>query len=140
MIAIITDRATIAKQIAQALNIDLTTEKEGYFRGCGYALVWTKGELVSLSSPEDYGKNRLTKSGLPFIPQSFTLAVRKKKTARGTAVTDKTAIKQLNSIKKVFDECESIIVATDFWEAGELLFRRIYTYFHYCPTKVGIVF
>jgi DNA topoisomerase-3 len=128
MIAVITDKASIAKQIAQALSIDATTGNEGYFQGRGFTLVWTEGETVSLSPPEDYGKIRLAKDGLPFIPETFALAVRKKKTARGTVVTDKTAVKQLNIIKKVFDESESIIAATDFEEAGELLFRRIYAY------------
>ncbi|MDR0700234.1 MAG: DNA topoisomerase III [Tannerella sp.] len=128
MIAIITDRANIAKQIASSLDMDITTENEGYFQGRGFTLVWTDGELISLSSPEGYEENRLAKDDLPFIPQAFSFAVCKKKTARGTVVTDKAAVKQLNRIKKVFDECESIVAATDFGEAGELLFRRIYTY------------
>jgi DNA topoisomerase-3 len=128
MTAIITDRANIAKQIASVLDMDITTENEGYFQGHGFTLVWTSGELISLSPPEDYGKNNLGKGDLPFIPETFSHTVRKRKTAKGTAVADRTAVKQLNIIKKVFDECESIIAATDSGEAGELLFRRIYTY------------
>jgi DNA topoisomerase-3 len=118
MIAVITDKAGIARQIAQALIIDAGAENEGYFRGHGFTLVWTGEELISLSPPEEYGTNRLTKDRLPCIPKTFSLAINKKK----------SAVKQLNMIKKVFDESESIIVATDFGEAGERHFRWIYTY------------
>jgi DNA topoisomerase-3 len=128
MIAVITDKTGFARQIAQALNIDATTENEGYFRGHDFTLVWTGGELISLSPPEEYGTNRLTGNSLPCIPDTFSFDIRKKKTAKGTVITGKSAVKQLNIIKKVFDESESIIVATDFGEAGEWHFRRIYTY------------
>jgi DNA topoisomerase-3 len=128
MIAIITDRAGTAKQIALSLNMDVTAENEGCMQGHGFVLMWTDGELVTLSSPENYGKTRLGKDDLPFIPETYSLAVCKTKTVKGTVITNKSAAKQLNIIKKAFDECESIIAATDSGEAGELLFRRIYEY------------
>jgi len=106
--------------------MDVKTENDGYFQGRGFTLVWTSGELISLSPPEDYGKKRFTEGDLPFIPKQFLLTVRKEETAKG--LTDKTAMRQLDIIKKVFDECRSIIVATDAGEAGELNFRRIYHY------------
>ncbi|MDR1865549.1 MAG: DNA topoisomerase III [Bacteroidales bacterium] len=127
MIAIITDKASIAQQIALSLNIDVKPEGDGYFQGRGFTLVWTNGELVRLSPPEDYGKPRLAKENLPFIPEPLACSVRKKKTAKG-AVVDKSAIRQLNIIKQVFDECKSIIVATDAGEEGEWMFRTVYAY------------
>jgi DNA topoisomerase-3 len=123
MTAIITDSANIAKQFALVLNMDVKTEDAGYFQGHGFTLVWAGEELLSLLPPE----NRPGKSDLPFIPETFTLSVRKKKT-KTRMVTDKSAAKQLNVIRKVFDECESIVVATDAEEKGELTFRRIYSY------------
>jgi DNA topoisomerase-3 len=128
MTTIITDRAGIARQIALALNIDVKTENEGYFQGRGFTVAWVDGAALSFSSPADYGKDCFTKNDLPFIPEPFLFAVRKKKIATGT-VTDKSAAKQLNSIKKIFDESDNIIAATDAGEAGELLFRRIYAHF-----------
>jgi DNA topoisomerase-3 len=128
MVAIITDRVIIAQQIASALDMDVTTENEGYFQGYGFTLVWISGELVSLAPPADYGKNYLNKDDLPFIPEPFSLTVCKRKTARGIVVNDKTAVRQLHTVKKIFGECESIIVATDAGKAGELSFRRIYSY------------
>jgi DNA topoisomerase-3 len=126
MIAIITDRAIIAKEIAISLNIDVKTENDGYFQGRGYMLVWTSEKLIPLSPPEDYGKKRLAGNDLPFIPKKFLLTVRKQEASK--KLTDKTALRQLSIIKRVFDECKSIIVATDAGETGELNFRRIYHY------------
>jgi len=127
MIAILTEKPSVAKDIAQALNIDTKPEKEGYFQGLGFMITYAFGHLVSLSLPEDYGKSRLAKTDLPFLPNPFTLTVRKKKTPKGM-VTDRSAAKQLEIIRKVFDQCESIIVATDAGREGELIFRYIYSY------------
>ena len=129
MTAIITDRASIAKQIALALNIELKTGSEGYFQGRGYTVVWMPDELVSLAQPEDCGKKRLAKNDLPFIPKPFVLSLRKQKTGKKpAALTDKTALKQLEIIRKIFNDCQSIIAATEPNEQGELNFRRMYAY------------
>jgi DNA topoisomerase-3 len=122
MTAIITDNAIIAKQIALSLNLDVKAEELGYFQGHGFMLIWAGEEVLSLLPPED----RLTKSDLPFIPETFTLSVRKKK-AKTKTVMAKSAVKKLSAIGRVFDECESIVAATDAGEAGELTFRRIYS-------------
>ena len=127
MTAIITDKQSIAVEIASALNIAIKAESEGYFQGRGFIFVWTCGELVCLAPPEDYGKKRLAADDLPFIPKPFLFTACKQKTAKGQ-LTDKAAVKQLNIIKKAFEACESIIVATDAAEEGELNFRRIYHY------------
>lgn len=44
---------------------------------------------------------------------------------------DKVAAKQLDIIDQVFNQCESIIVATDAEREGELIFRHIYKYLGY---------
>jgi len=112
MIAILTEKPSVAKDIAGALNIGIKPEQEGYFEGRGYMITYAFGHLVSLSLPEDYGKSRLAKTDLPFLPNPFTLTIHKKKTPKGM-VTDKSVAKQLEIIRKVFNACESIIVATD---------------------------
>jgi DNA topoisomerase-3 len=107
--------------------MDTGTGDAGYFRGGGYTVAWVDGTPASLPSPEDYGRGHFAKDDLPYIPETLIPAVRKKKSQR-KQVTDKAAIKHLNIIKDIFDECESIIIATDAGEAGELAFRRIYSY------------
>ena len=126
MIAIITDKASIAKMLATSLNLDVKTENDGYYGGRDYTLVWTSGELISLYPADNYGKKQFTENDLPFIPKPFFLSVRRQATAKKLA--DKTAEKQLGIIHTAFRECKSIIVATDSGEAGELNFRRIYDY------------
>jgi DNA topoisomerase-3 len=125
MIAIITDKASIAKQIAQALNMDAKAENGEYIQGRNFILAWISGELVSLSPPDNFGKNRLVKDDLPCIPEEFVLSPRKKQVKKGM-IEDKAAVRQLNLIQKVFDTCDSIIVATDAGEIGEMMFRRLY--------------
>ena len=119
----ITDKAIIARRIAASLTMDVKTEGAGYFEGHGFRLVWTDGALLSLSAPE----NRLAKSDLPCIPVTFTISVRSRKTKKG-AIEDKAALRQLETVRKVFDECNSIIVATDAGEEGERTFRDIYSF------------
>jgi len=127
MIAVLTEKPSVAKDIAQVLNIDTKPEKEGYFEGRGFMITYAFGHLVSLSLPEDYGKSRLEKADLPFLPNLFGLTVRKKKSKNGM-ITDRSAARQLEIIRKVFDNCTGIIVATDSAREGELIFRYIYSY------------
>ena len=127
MIAILTEKPSVAKDIAQALDIDTKADNAGYYQGRGYMITYAFGHLVSLSLPEDYGKNRLGKADLPFIPNPFTLIVRKKKGKTGWLM-DKSAVKQLKIIQDVFNQCDSIIEATDSGREGENIFRCIYSY------------
>ena len=127
MIAIITDNRRIAKEIAHSLEIDLKKQDEGYYQGRGYMLVWTEDELISLVPTVEPNRKRLVSDDLPFIPQSFVLTPCKQQNGKGV-LTDKLALQQLKVIKKVFDACQSIIVATEASERGELHFRRIYEY------------
>jgi hypothetical protein len=69
-------------------------------------------ELLSFALITDYGKNRLQKADLPFIPEPLAFAVRKKKTAKGMAV-DKSAIKRLETIRKRLERSDDIILAKE---------------------------
>jgi DNA topoisomerase-3 len=83
--------------------------------------------LLQLASPQDLGYYGWRLSNLPMLPNRFTLSVRKTKTKDGF-VEDPGVKKQLNIIKKLFDEATEIIVATDAGREGELIFRYIYYY------------
>lgn len=125
MIAILAEKPSVGKDIARVLKV--AESGQGYLYGNGYIITWALGHLVSLALPTDYGPARLTASDLPIVPDPFRLVVRRKKTAKGTS-TDSAAYKQLKVIRQVFDQCQSIIVATDAGREGELIFRYIYTY------------
>ena len=127
MNVIITETESLAKSIAQALNIDAKPNNEDYLYGRGYLFVWMPEELVCLSPPEDYGIIRFLKKDLPFIPAPFTLSVRKKKVQKGL-ITDQSAIRKLEVFRKIFNSSEQIIVAMEPGEKGELAFRRLYAW------------
>ncbi len=125
MIAIITEKPSVARDIANILNV--TQKKDGYIEGNGYMITWAYGHLVTLALPEEYDFDGKTIESLPIIPEKFLLVPRKIKTKTGYQ-TDSNATKQLKVITSVFNKCDSIIVATDAGREGELIFRYIYKY------------
>ena len=128
MIAILTEKPSVGMDIARIVG---ATEKfDGYMTGNGYMVTWAMGHLVSLAQPGYYGFTRQSASNLPMLPNPFQLVIRQKKTAKGM-VTDKIAAKQLNIIDKVFNQCDSIIVATDAAREGQCIFQYIYNYLGY---------
>lgn len=125
MKAIIAEKPSVAREIAQLLNAK--ERKEGYIEGNGYCITWALGHLVSLGMPEDYGIRGFDKASLPIFPNPFILTPRKTK-QKNVYQPDPSALKQLKIIKGVINRCDSIIVATDAGREGELIFRYIYDY------------
>lgn len=127
MKAIIAEKPSVAREIAQLLNAN--ERKDGYLEGNGYCVTWALGHLVSLGMPEDYGIRGFDKASLPIFPDPFLLIPRliKKPNQKGYQ-PDPSALKQLKILQNVIDRCDSIIVATDAGREGELIFRYIYHY------------
>ena len=127
MKAIIAEKPSVAREIAQLLNAN--ERKDGCLEGNGYCVTWALGHLVSLGMPEDYGIRGFDKASLPIFPNPFLLIPRsiKKQNNKGYQ-PDSSTIKQLKIIQNVINRCESIIVATDAGREGELIFRYIYHY------------
>lgn len=125
MKAIIAEKPSVAREIAQLLQI--SEQKNGYLTGNGYCVTWALGHLVSLAMPEDYNIQSFQKESLPIIPNPFQLTQKKIKKGKSYH-PDPLATKQLRIIKEVFNQCSSIIVATDAGREGELIFRYIYDY------------
>ncbi len=123
MKVVIAEKPSVARDLAKVFG--KTTRKDGYIEGPGYSFTWAFGHLVQLASPEVYGFKGWRVENLPMLPERFKLAVRQQKTASGTS-DDPGVVKQLNVIKKLFDEATEIIVATDAGREGELIFRYIY--------------
>lgn len=127
MKAIIAEKPSVAREIAQILNAN--NKRDGYFEGSGYCVTWALGHLVSLGMPEDYGIRGFDKASLPIFPNTFILTPRKTKQNQSKNYKpDPSALKQLKIINNVFSQCTSIIVATDAGREGELIFRYIYDY------------
>ncbi|WP_443939158.1 DNA topoisomerase III [Pedobacter sp. MW01-1-1] len=122
---VIAEKPSVGRELAKVFGA--TTRKDGYIEGKGYSFTWAFGHLLQLAPPQDYGFYGWRKQHLPMLPQKFKLAVRKIKTKDGL-VEDPAVRKQLDTIKKLFDEASEIIVATDAGREGELIFRYIYYY------------
>jgi len=125
MKAIIAEKPSVAREIAQLLGAH--EKKDGYLSGNGYCVTWALGHLIALGMPEDYGIRGFNKASLPIFPNPFLLTPKKLKKTKGYE-PDPSALKQLNTIKQVINQCSSIIVATDAGREGELIFRYIYHY------------
>ena len=105
MIAILTDKPNVGKEIARILGAH--TREDGYMSGNGYMVTWTFGNMLSLAMPKDYGMDRPERGDFPINPAPFRLMVKHIRTDTGW-IPDINAVLQLKVIEKVFDACESI--------------------------------
>lgn len=125
MKTIIAEKPSVAREIARV--VDARKREEGYFKGNGYAVTWAFGHLVQLALPEAYGIKGFNRDALPVIPEAFKLIARAEKTEKGSR-PDSGVLKQIDIIRRLFEESERIIVATDAGREGELIFRYLYQY------------
>ncbi|MFP5080256.1 DNA topoisomerase III [Pedobacter sp. JCM 36344] len=125
---VIAEKPSVARELAKVFGA--TTKKDGYIEGKGYSFTWAFGHLLQLAPPQEYGYIGWRRQHLPMLPLKFKLGIRKIKTKDGL-VEDPGVRKQLDIIKRLFDEATEIIVATDAGREGELIFRYIY-YFLKC--------
>ena len=63
MIAILTDKPNVGKEIARILGAH--TREDGYMSGNGYMVTWTFGNMLSLAMPKDYGMDTGHQRGPP---------------------------------------------------------------------------
>ena len=125
MKTIIAEKPSVAREIARV--VDARKREEGYFTGNGYAVTWAFGHLVQLALPEAYGIKGFNRDALPIIPDAFKLVARAEKTEK-VSRPDSGVLKQIDIIRRLFEESERIIVATDAGREGELIFRYLYQY------------
>ena len=125
MIAILTDKPTVGKEIAKVVGA--TKCENGYMTGNGYTVAWTFGNMLSLAMPKKYGYGRLEQEDFPIVPEEYRLMAKHVKSDGGW-IPDASALKQLNVLKRILPECSSIIAATDASREGEMLFRYLYRY------------
>lgn len=125
MIAILTDRPNVGKEIARIVGAHRF--EKGYMTGNGYAVTWTFGNMLSLAMPKDYGNAKLERKDFPLVPGDFRLMVKHVRTNEGW-IPDISAVMQLKTVEKVLAECDTIIAATEASREGEMTFRYLYRY------------
>ena len=123
--AIITEKPSVAKDIANVLNV--RQRHDGYLSGNDYLVTWAFGHLVQLAMPDAYGFSGFRRENLPIIPQEFKFIPRQIREGKEYK-SDPGVLKQLKVIDEVFAQSDRIIVATDAGREGEGIFRYIYNY------------
>ena len=115
MKVVITEKPSVARDIASVLKI--TGKKKGYIEGRGCAITWAFGHLVTLLEPGEYDPalKRWSLDSLPFIPDEFKLKL----------IENRGVAEQFEIIKRLCQEAEEIVCATDAGREGELIFRYI---------------
>lgn len=118
---IITEKPSVAKNIADALNIK--HRNDGYFEGNGYIITWAFGHLLQLYDAKDYDEKmaRWDLENFPFIPTNFRYKVKSDPRSRGKE--DSGARKQLRIINRLMkrDDVDKIISACDFDREGQII-------------------
>ena len=125
MTAIIAEKPSVAKDIANVLNV--RQRHDGYLSGNDYLVTWAFGHLVQLAMPDTYGFSGFRRENLPIIPQEFKFIPRQIREGKEYK-SDPGVLKQLKVINEVFAQSDRIIVATDAGREGEGIFRYIYNY------------
>jgi len=112
---VLAEKPSVARDIAKHLGA--TRRGNGWIEGNGWTVTWAIGHLVELQEPEDYTPEwkawRL--SSLPMFPEKFGLRPR----------GDKGVQEQLATVKRLFEEADELVCATDAGREGELIFRYI---------------
>lgn len=128
MKVIIAEKPSVAKNIAEALNVKI--RKDGYIESDEYLVTWAFGHLLQLYDAKDYDEDmkfwRLEK--FPFIPEKFKYKV--KQDSFNRKVVDTGAKKQIDIIEALInrEDVTEIISATDYDREGQVIADEIFIY------------
>ena len=115
MIVCITEKPSVAKDIASILGADI--RRDGFYEGNGYKITWTFGHLCTLKEPQDYTDRWKTWSlgVLPMIPPKFGIRL----------INDKGIEKQFHVIEALIKEADEVVNCGDAGQEGELIQRWV---------------
>ena len=115
MIVCITEKPSVAKDIASILGADI--RRDGFYEGNGYKITWTFGHLCTLKEPQDYTDRWKTWSlgVLPMIPPKFGIRL----------INDKGIEKQFHVIEALIKEADEVVNCADARHEGELIHRWV---------------
>lgn len=123
MILIITEKPSVARNLAESLEPGNYTSGNGFLKGEKYTYSWAIGHLVTLANAKTYCDNAWDLKNIPIIPNPFKLVPHSK------------TKKQFNILQSLIKKSSQIINAADAGREGELIFRYI---LELCPTQAEI--
>ena len=113
---IVTEKPSVAKDIARVLNVKV--QRDGYMENNEYIITWCVGHLIQLAYPEEYDLKfkRWNIRDLPILPRKFKYAV------------NSHTKKQYDTVKNLMldDRVDELICATDAGREGQLIFGYVY--------------
>lgn len=113
---IVTEKPSVAKDIARVLNIKQS--RDGYMQGSEYIITWCVGHLIQLAYPEEYDPKYKSWNinDLPIFPRQFKYAV------------NESTKKQYEIVKVLMNrgDVDELICATDAGREGQLIFGYVY--------------
>lgn len=113
---IVTEKPSVAKDIAKVLNINRS--RDGYMENNEYIITWCVGHLIQLAYPEEYDSKYKSWNinDLPIFPRQFKYTV------------NPSTEKQYEIVKKLMlsDSIDEVICATDAGREGQLIFGYVY--------------
>ncbi|ROT18230.1 type IA DNA topoisomerase [Muribaculaceae bacterium Isolate-113 (HZI)] len=127
MITIIAQNKISALAIARATAND--NEGNRHFYGSKYFITWMTPKMIEITTPRGLASYWFRDQSFPHLPKYLTLSITTRSGKDGEPMTPE-ANAQLDIIKSLLAKSESIIVATDPTQEGELSFRYLYSYLH----------
>jgi DNA topoisomerase-3 len=120
MKVVLAEKPSVAREIAKVIGATKAVKDKKnqtiYYEGNGYQVAFAVGHLIAVNNPESKKSgNDWSKQPLPILSPLELYAIEGKNYLIGV-------------VKKLFDNCDEIIVATDAAREGELIFRYIYHY------------
>lgn len=115
MIVCITEKPSVAKDIAQILGANI--RRDGYYEGGEYFVTWTFGHLCTLKEPADYTERwkRWSLGVLPMIPEKFGIKI----------IPDSGIERQFKVIETLINKADKVINCGDAGQEGELIQRWV---------------
>lgn len=127
MITIIAQNKISALAIARATAND--NEGNRHFYGSKYFITWMTPKMIEITTPRGLASYWFRDQSFPHLPKYLTLSITTRSGKDGEPMTPE-ANAQLDIIKSLLAKSESIIVATDPTQEGEMSFRYLYSYLH----------
>lgn len=114
---ILTEKPSVARDFAKALQVDSKGRKNGFLEGNNFIVTWAVGHLVELAEPQDYDPKwaKWDLSTLPILPHRL-----KYKPIAQTEGQLRIVQKQLQR-----KDIGQIVIATDAGREGEVIARTI---------------
>ena len=116
MKVVLAEKPSVGRDIASALGVK--SRRDGYYEGRGYQITWSFGHIFTLKEPSEYDLNykSWSLSTLPITPNRFELKL----------IDDAGIRKQFSVIKRLLQNADEVVCATDAGREGELIFRYIF--------------